>query len=103
MSLPKYFENLTIGISTITGQPRIISVKQDEKDKPIKNTDKYKDIDGKTWHDCIMLYFQKQNPTFEILDDFTFLIAGKVENKEQLLKVLKGLTEHIEGLEVDAK
>lgn len=57
MLLPQYFKNLTLAISSITGIPRICSVRED---KGYFVTDKYKDIPRETWLNCLMLYFDKQ-------------------------------------------
>lgn len=53
ITTPKFFENLHVGISSITGQPRIFLSK---KEKP-SFCDKYKDIPEKEWISAVLNYF----------------------------------------------
>lgn len=96
MSLPKYFENLTLGIGAISGDARIVSV---NKKNPNKPTDKYKSIDDETWFNCLLNFCHlRKQPFYNVLTDFTFLIGGKLENKEELIKFLEGIVEQLKNV-----
>lgn len=94
MSLPKYFNNLHLAIGTITGQPRICSLKKDTK-----LTDVYKDVPEKEWENCLMLwfhYFEEGKTFLQVLNDYTFCIGGKAKDKQQLITLLRTCADKLE-------
>ena len=92
--LPKYFDNLHIGISAITGEPRIVSIKEG------KNcSDKYKVIPDEEWKSCIVGWFsmfKPQNSFIQITKDWGYCIGGKALNKKHLIQVLRELADSLE-------
>lgn len=88
--LPKYFKNLTLAISSITGMPKICSL------SGLLLTDKYKDIPEENWLDCIMLYFHQQQlknknqPKVHVAgcssnNKMYYTTGGSFKNKAELL------------------
>lgn len=95
LGLPKYFNNLNIAVSVITGKPRIVSIKPDDKSN---TTDKYKNIDERTWVNCILLWLQHRTLGCTILDDYTVLIGGKVKDKKDLIKCLENIIDSVKSI-----
>ena len=94
--LPKYFENLHLAISAITGKPRICSVKDNNW-----VTDKYKNIPDKEWESCIMNwfhYFQEGKSFVQVLSDYTFCVGGKAYNKRSLIEGLRKCADELEKI-----
>lgn len=92
--LPKYFNDLHVSVSAITGTPRIVSCKLGAK-----STDKYKDIELNEWHSAILNWFSffKESTSFvQVLKDYTFCIGGKAKDKAQLVKALRDLADTFE-------
>ena len=58
INLPKYFENLHIGISSITGEPRIISC----ADSKTTFCEKYKNIAENEWVSAVLNWFDMKSP-----------------------------------------
>ena len=93
--LPKYFNNLDIAVSAITGKPRIVSVKFENKSCA---TDKYKNINEQTWINCILLWLQHRPLGCTVLEDYTVLIGGKTKNKEDLIKCLENIIDSVKNI-----
>ena len=51
--LPKYFENLKLAVSAITGQPRIVKINPKNPDR----SDKYIDIPHDEFKNIMLNYF----------------------------------------------
>lgn len=58
INLPKYFENLHIAISSITGEPRIIS----DSNAKTNFCEKYKNIDENEWVSALLNWFDMKSP-----------------------------------------
>ena len=58
INLPKYFKNLHIAISSITGEPRIIST----SDVNTNLCEKYKNIDEDEWISALLNWFDIKSP-----------------------------------------
>lgn len=94
MTLPKYFDNLHVGISAITGEPRIVSLKG-------KNnmSDKYKTIPKEEWESSVIGWFsmfKDGNLFVKVTKDFAFCIGGKTKDKKKLISVLKNVIKALE-------
>lgn len=93
--LPKYFDNLHVGISAITGEPRIYSLKDPKKGK----TDKYKNIPKEEWESAVVGWFSlfKEDTTFiQITQDWAYCIGGNMSCKENLIKHLRDIADTLE-------
>ena len=58
INLPKYFKNLHIAISSITGEPRIIS----DSNAKTNFCEKYKNIDENEWVSALLNWFDMKSP-----------------------------------------
>ena len=93
--LPKYFENLQLRISAITGEPRIVSINP----KKPNMSDKYKVIGQQDWILTLLNYFScLQHPMFHITNNWIYFVGGKAKSKEELINSLKNLIKQIEQI-----
>ena len=95
--LPKYFKNLHILISCITGTPRIVNIDLEKTNC----SDKYKDISKEEWESAMINYFSYFDNNMRqlmITEDWAFYVGGKAENKDQLIKLLEGTIAEIKDL-----
>lgn len=94
--LPKYFKNLHLIVTEITGKPQIVSL------KPYKGIFKKYGIDipKEEWISAMMTYYSsgqfKNTRQMLISTDYTFLIGGNVGTKENLIKALKSCIKELE-------
>ena len=58
INLPKYFKNLHIAISSITGEPRIIS----DSNSKTNFCEKYKNTDENEWESDLLNWFDMKSP-----------------------------------------
>lgn len=94
MGLPKYFNDLHVLISAITGQPRIAKTKNGKL-----VTDKYIDIPQKEWESAILNWASMlEHGYVQVLEDFTFCFAGKAKNKKHLIQGMRKLADELEEL-----
>lgn len=96
--IPKYFKNLHILISGITGTPRIVNIDLEKTNY----SDKYKDISKEEWESAMInyfSYFDNNKRQLMVTKDWAFFIGGKAENKDQLIKLLEGTIAEIKSLE----
>ena len=92
--IPAYFKNLHLGVAAITGKPRIMSIKPNED-----STDKYINIPDEEWHNAILSWANHlEHGYVQVLDDYTFCIAGKATSKRHLIQGIKKLADELEGL-----
>jgi hypothetical protein len=92
INLPKYFENLHIAVSRITGEPRIVS----DSNAKTNFCEKYKNIDENEWVSALLNWFDikspkgKTRPTFKALmtnvekGEGTFVYGGHFDSWENL-------------------
>ncbi len=95
--IPKYFKNLHLMISTITGTPRIVNIDTNKTNF----SEKYKDIPKEEWESAIIQYFNHfKNGTRQlyVIEDWSFFIGGKAKNKEQLIKILENILKEVKTL-----
>ena len=89
LGLPKYFKNLHVSISAITGTPRIVNIDFSKTNC----SDKYKDIPIDEWESCLLGYFAhfKENQSQMMIggDNWEFFIGGNAKTKEDLIKILQ--------------
>ena len=91
--LPKYFDNLHVGISAITGEPRIFS------SKDLRKSDKYKVIPKDEWENAVVGWFSmfKEDTTFiQVTQDWAYCIGGNMSCKENLIKHLRDIADTLE-------
>lgn len=93
--LPRYFNDLHVAVSAITGVPRIVSCKEDSL-----STDKYKDISEDEWESVLLNFFDffKDRIYFKMLKSGGFVIGGNKAPKE-LAKDLKRIAKELEKYE----
>lgn len=97
MSLPKYFDDLKVGICAITGEPRIF--KENKKTPGV--SDKYKKIDIKEWTGILLSYFSFHKiPVFSVASNGIFYMGGKAETKEQIIEYAEKFIEKVKEMEI---
>lgn len=92
---PKYFDNLHLAISAITGQPRIASI---DPKKPNKS-DKYKDIPEDEWISSIMGWVDllpEHSVYLNVNKGYSFFLGGNLSTKEELINTLKGALDKLQ-------
>ena len=85
---PKYFDNLHVAISAITGQSRIAYI---DPKKP-NQSDKYIDIPEDEWFNTIMSWIDmlpEGKVLLSVHKGYSFLLGGNLSSKEELIKALK--------------
>lgn len=98
MTLPKYFDNLHLTVSSITGVPRIVNIDFEKTNF----SDKYKDIPKDEFESTLIQYFdhfQKGSRQLIVNDNWTTVIGINADSKEQLIKILENVIEEVKGLE----
>ena len=86
-TLPKYFKNLHLEVSAITGSPRIVNTKQ--LGTP---TDKYINIPQTEWESAILNWAGNLDKGYtQITKDGNFVIAGKVDDDRPVPNLIKSL------------
>lgn len=96
--IPKYFKNLHLMISAITGTPRIVNIDLNKTNL----SEKYKDIPKEEWESALIQYFNSfQDGTRQlyVIDNWSFFVGGKAKNKEQLIKILENVIKEVKSLE----
>lgn len=96
--IPKYFKDLHLMVSSITGQPRIVKV---DKSKP-NFSDKYIDIPKEEFESAVLNYFahyKESTKWLAVTEDWSFCVGGNVKDKEQLIKALEDAIKEVKGLE----
>lgn len=98
LELPKYFKNLHIAISAITGIPRIVNIDFSKTNF----SDKYKNIPLDEWESCLLGYFAhfKENQSQMMIggDNWEFFIGGNAKTKEDLIKILQERIKEIQKI-----
>lgn len=98
LGLPKYFKNLHVSISAITGTPRIVNIDFSKTNC----SDKYKNIPIDEWESCLLGYFAhfKENQSQMMIggDNWEFYIGGNAKTKEDLIKILQQRIEEIQKI-----
>lgn len=97
INLPKYFENLHIAISSITGEPRIIS----DSNAKTNFCEKYKNIDENEWVSALLNWFDMKSPKGKTQPTLKASIIN-VEKGEGIF-VYGGHFDSWESLELQAK
>ena len=95
--LPKYFYNLHVCISAICGTPRIANIDFSKTNR----TDKYIDIPIDEWENCLLIYFtyfKENNSQIMISNEWGFVVGGKAQTKEDLIKILEDRIEEIKNI-----
>lgn len=98
MSLPKYFKNLHLTTSAITGTPRIVNIDFSKTNL----SDKYIDVPKEEFEGTLIGYFQSfpENSRQLIVTDKWTTVAGiNASSKADLIKILEGIIEEVKGLE----
>ena len=83
--IPKYFKNLHLMTSAITGTPRIVNIDTNKTNF----SEKYKDIPKEEWESALIQYFNSfQDGTRQlyVIDNWSFFLGGNANSKEQLIK-----------------
>lgn len=96
--LPKYFKNLHLTISAITGTPRIVNIDLNKTNL----SEKYKDIPKEEWESALIQYFNSfQDGTSQlyVIDNWSFFLGGNANSKEQLIKILEDVLKEVKSLE----
>ena len=96
--IPKYFKDLHLMISAITGTPRIVNIDLNKTNL----SEKYKDIPKEEWESAIIQYFnhfKEGSRQLYVIDNWSFFIGGKAKNKEQLIKILENVIKEVKSLE----
>ena len=96
--LPKYFKNLHLMVSAITGTPRIVSIDRSKTSM----SDKYKDIPKEEWECALISYFnmfQEDTRQLYVLDNWSFVLGGNPKDKETLIEMLEGAIKEVKELE----
>lgn len=94
VGLPEYFKDLHLAVSAIKGSPRIVSLKEGED-----TSDKYINIEQAEWESAILNWARKLDKGFvQVLNDYTFCIAGKAENKRHFIMGLRKLADELEEI-----
>lgn len=96
--LPKYFKNLHLMISAITGTPRIVNIDLDKTNL----SDKYKDIPKEEWESALVQYFntfQEGMRQLYVIDNWSFFLGGNATSKEQLIDILEKAIEEVKALQ----
>lgn len=93
--LPKYFNDLHVAISAITGHPRIVNCKEGSL-----TTDKYKDIPQDEWESCLLNFFDffKDRIYFKMLKSGGFVIGGNKAPKD-IAKELRRIAKELDKYE----
>lgn len=97
INLPKYFENLHIAISSITGEPRIIL----DSNAKTNFCEKYKNIDENEWVSALLNWFDMKSPKGKTQPTLKALITN-VEKGEGTF-IYGGHFDSWENLELQAK
>lgn len=95
--LPKYFKNLHLLTSAITGRPRIVNIDLEKTNK----SDKYIDVPKDEWESAMLNYFgafPENSRQLLVLDNFTTVIGANVSSKEELIKMLEGVIKEVKEL-----
>ena len=98
LELPKYFKNLHLSISAITGTPRIVNIDFNKTNC----SDKYKNIPIDEWEGSLLGYFAhfKENQSQMMIggDNWAFYIGGNAKTKEDLIKILQDRIQEIQKI-----
>lgn len=95
--LPKYFNNLHLMVSAITGTPRIVSIDTNKTNM----SDKYKDIPKEEWESALISYFnsfKEDTRQLYVLDNWSFFLGGNPKDKETLIKMLEEVIAEVKKL-----
>lgn len=96
--IPKYFKNLHLMISAITGTPRIVNIDLNKTNL----SEKYKDISKEEWESALIRYFnsfQEGTRQLYVIDNWSFFLGGNANSKEQLIKILESVIKEVKSLE----
>lgn len=96
--IPKYFKDLHLMISAITGTPRIVNIDLNKTNL----SEKYKDIPKEEWESALIQYFNSfQDGTRQlyVIDNWSFFLGGNANSKEQLIKILENVIKEVKSLE----
>ena len=98
LELPKYFKNLHLSISAITGTPRIVNIDSSKTNY----SDKYKNIPIDEWEGSLLDYFShfKENQSQMMIggDNWEFFIGGNAKTKEDLIEILQERIKEIQEI-----
>lgn len=95
--LPKYFKNLHLMISAITGTPRIVSINPEKT----QLSDKYIDIPKEEWEGSLIHYFdsfQEGKRQLLVIDNWSFFLGGNATSREHLIRMLEDAIEEVKTL-----
>lgn len=95
--LPKYFKNLHLMISVITGTPRIVSIDPEKT----QLSDKYIDIPKEEWEGSLIHYFdsfQEGKRQLLVIDNWSFFLGGNATSREHLIRMLEDAIEEVKTL-----
>lgn len=96
--LPKYFKNLHLAVSTITGTPRIVSIDFSKTDR----SDKFIDIPKEEFESCILNHYDhlpENSRHLMIMKNWTGFLGFNTTSKENLIKCLEEAIEEVKALE----
>lgn len=101
--LPKYFKNLHLMISVITGTPRIVSIdtENSQLSDKIQLSDKYIDIPKEEWEGSLIHYFdsfQEGKRQLLVIDNWSFFLGGNATSREHLIRMLEDAIEEVKTL-----
>lgn len=96
--LPKYFKNLHLAVSTITGTPRIVSIDFSKTNA----TDKYIDVPKEEFENCLINHYKlmpENTRHLMVTENWTTVCGINATSKENLIKCLEAILEEVKGLE----
>lgn len=94
--LPKYFKNLHLMISAITGTPRIVSINPEKT----QLSDKYIDIPKEEWEGSLINYFdsfQEGRSQLQVVNSWSFFFGGNATSREELIWMLEQAIEEVKA------
>ena len=95
--LPKYFKNLHLLISEITGTPRIVNIDLNKTNF----SDKYVDIPKEEWKRAIVgsfSHFKEGERLLYIANNWEFFLGGNPKDKKHLIKILENAIKEVQSL-----
>ena len=98
--LPKYFKNLHLCTSVITGVPRIVNIDFSKS----TTSEKYIDVPKEEFESCLLNHYDhlpENTRHLMILDNWTAFVGVNAKSKEDLIKCLEGVIEEVKQLKED--